>query len=147
LRIPIEDNCLTTIDSNNHLPPAFHVRVVPCRIARLDDVVSEPVGFIKIDVEGHEETVFRSSDRYFASHPPDVIIFESAGSRPLVERPVARFLAERGYDLFSFADSFLGPKIVPAVCGETVATIDHLAIRADAKTEVLSKLDGACKQP
>ena len=47
------------------------------RTARLDDLVGEsvePPSFIKCDVEGHEDAVFRGSERTLRRHRPAVIV-------------------------------------------------------------------------
>ena len=99
--------------------------------AYLEALDLPPIRLMKIDIEGHEETVLRTAEQFFRNRPPDAILFESAGSGPLIERPVARWLIEYGYALFSFANSFRQPKIVPARPNQIVATIDHLAVRMD----------------
>jgi FkbM family methyltransferase len=41
---------------------------------RLDDIVDDPVGFIKIDVEGHELPVLRGAERLIARDRPNFIV-------------------------------------------------------------------------
>jgi FkbM family methyltransferase len=104
LRIPIEDNCFTTIDSNNNLPPAFHVRVVPCRIARLDDVISEPVGFIKIDVEGHELSVLQGALETIRKNRPTLIVESVRSQNPASPEAAIELLRQEGYSAFFLRD-------------------------------------------
>lgn len=95
----------------------------------LDGLDLPHVRLVKIDVEGHEETVFRAAEAFFRSHSPDAIMFESGGSEPLKDRPVSRLLGDYGYDLFSFNGSRTRLGLVPA---EGVPrSIDHLALRRD----------------
>jgi FkbM family methyltransferase len=56
------------------LPGSTHIKLVSCNLVRLDDVVTEPVGFIKIDVEGHEIAVFEGAQRMLNEHKPILLI-------------------------------------------------------------------------
>lgn len=94
-----------------------------------------PVRLMKIDVEGHEETVFNAAEPFFRKTPPDVVIFESAGAAPLLERPVAQILEQFGYALFSLDKAFRRPRLVPAKAGEQVPTIDHVALLKGASLD------------
>ena len=85
------------------------------------------VRMLKIDVEGHEQTVFEAGEHFFRRTPPEVIIFESAGDEPLVKRPVAKTIAGLGYRLFSLQKGFK-PTLVPARAEEKLKTIDHVAL-------------------
>lgn len=97
----------------------------------LESLDLPPIRMIKIDVEGHEETVFRSAERFFRERGPDTIIFESFGDGPLLERPVARLLSDYGYKILSLDRTLLSPRLVPP--GPMVASIDHIAIRNGAE--------------
>ena len=94
-----------------------------------------PVRLMKIDVEGHEETVFNAAEPFFRKTPPDVVIFESAGAAPLLDRPVARILEQFGYGLFSLDKAFRRPRLVPAKAGVQVPTIDHIALLKGASLD------------
>lgn len=65
---------------------------VPVR--RLDDTVNEPIGLLKIDVEGSEAAVLRGAERLIATWLPD--IFVEAGDADAF-RDVAALLLELGY--------------------------------------------------
>ncbi len=78
---------------------------VPCR--RLDDLIptGHRIGFIKIDVEGHESSVLRGARRVISDSQP-VILFECG---PLVSHENAARLfgllvGEIGYDVFLIRD-------------------------------------------
>jgi FkbM family methyltransferase len=87
------------------------------------------VRLVKIDVEGHEETVFRNAHDFFELNRPDAIIFESLGEGPLLERPVAKLLSTFGYNLLSFDRSLLKPRLVPVREYDCVTSLDHVAVR------------------
>lgn len=80
LRIPykdsIEQHGTTTIEQGNPLQDADEVKEVVVRRATLDQLVNEPVGFIKIDVEGHELSVLKGAQGILIRDKP-VIQVES----------------------------------------------------------------------
>lgn len=76
------------------------VQTVACRLVRLDDVVAEPVGFIKIDVEGYELPVLKGAARILEQDRP-ILLIESVGFlNPEAPGNIFRFLGERGYEGF-----------------------------------------------
>ena len=104
------------------------------------------VRLMKIDVESHEAQVLRGAANFFASHPPDVVLFESMDrfhrplepQLPFPELPTVRFLRSFGYSLYSIGRSFLKVKVLKVEL-DTVAhpeCCDLLAIREDALPEV-----------
>lgn len=109
LRIPIEDNCLTTIDDSNKLPTGLYVREVTTPIARLDDVISEPVGFIKIDVEGHELAVLQGSLETIRKNRPTLVVESEKNHNPVCPEAVFALLAGEGYSAFYLKDGVRHP--------------------------------------
>jgi FkbM family methyltransferase len=101
LRIPyagdVEMHGTSTLEQDNPLPGSTRVRTIPCQVRRFDDVVDEPVGFLKIDVEGHELAVLEGAERTLRQHRP-IVLFESE-KRHSAAAPesVFRFLEARGY--------------------------------------------------
>lgn len=104
LRIPIEDNCLTTIDDSNKLPPGLFVQELATEIARMDDVVSEPVGFIKIDVEGHELAVLRGALDTIRKNRPTLLVESQKEHNPSSPAAVWDLLAGEDYSAFYLKD-------------------------------------------
>ena len=101
LRIPyheaIEMHGTSTLEAHNPLPGATRVRLIDCRLEKLDDVVEAPVGFIKIDVEGHEVPVLEGAETILRRDRP--ILYVETERRHNAEAPGAtfRFLQARGY--------------------------------------------------
>jgi FkbM family methyltransferase len=62
---------------------------------RLDDLVSEPIRFMKIDVQGGEFEVLDGARRLFDHHGVELILTEFTGDERILS-----FLAERGYTIF-----------------------------------------------
>jgi FkbM family methyltransferase len=96
--------------------------------AYIDRLELPPVRLIKIDVEGHEETIFRSAETFLRTNP-EAVVFESAGSEPLLDRRAAQLLVDYGFELYSLDRSFLKLRLVPAKERRIIPTIDHVAIR------------------
>jgi FkbM family methyltransferase len=104
LRIPIEDNCLTTIDDSNKLPRGLFVQEVATEITRMDDVVSEPVGFIKIDVEGHELAVLRGALETIRKNRPTLLVESQKQHNPSCPEAVWDLLTGEDYSAFYLKD-------------------------------------------
>jgi FkbM family methyltransferase len=112
LRIPLEagkpTTALGTISATNSLGnAAFNTIEVPLR--QLDDFTLPSVGFIKIDVEGHEEEVLLGAQSLIARDRPALMVeVEERHNFGSIGR-VTRFFQSRGYRGFFFDGSALSP--------------------------------------
>jgi FkbM family methyltransferase len=80
---------------------------VAVRAARLDSLLAgREVGVMKVDVEGHELSVFRGAEESLAAGRVRHIVFEDHVGP---ESPVCRLLAEHGYGLFEVGWRLGGP--------------------------------------
>ncbi len=97
LRVPRVDGeanrYLGTLDQDVADPAEVH----EVELARLDDCAHEPVGFVKIDVEGHELAVLRGADRVLREDGPNLLIEAEERHRPGAVADVAGLLAGYGY--------------------------------------------------
>ncbi len=73
---------------------------------RMDDIVQEPVGFVKIDVEGHEREVLEGAIRIVGSDKPSFLIEIEERHRPGSVADIANFMEGHGYRSF-FVDGDL----------------------------------------
>jgi FkbM family methyltransferase len=100
LRIPfradVEEHGLATLEDNNRLE-GEDIRRVACTLARLEDVVTEPVGFIKIDVEGHELAVLNGARRILREHRPVLLVESEKRHHPGAPQNVFDLMREEGY--------------------------------------------------
>jgi FkbM family methyltransferase len=71
---------------------------------------SRPVRLMKLDVEGHEESVLRGATRLLQEIPPEVILFESHDRRAAQERPVVQILARAGYRFADIPRAIVRPR-------------------------------------
>lgn len=83
---------LTSGGSVEHVAANRAREVVPC--VQLDSVIDEPVGFIKIDVEGHERAVLTGAERLVEEWRPALMLEANTGTH---ERLLADWLDARGY--------------------------------------------------
>jgi FkbM family methyltransferase len=101
LRIPYRDNVelhgTTTLEPGNPLPGSTHVRVVPCILRPLDSCIDQPVGFIKIDVEGHELAVLEGAQRILARDCPTLLVESERRHNFTAPESVFEFLQGLGY--------------------------------------------------
>jgi FkbM family methyltransferase len=97
LRVPEGDGGRSTIDADNPLTGVTSAEAVPVSMKRLDEVVAETVGFIKIDVEGHELSVLRGAERCLRQSRPALLMEIDDGLRPHTMRETSDYLAGLGY--------------------------------------------------
>lgn len=107
LRIPtrsgIEEHGLATLEKRNALAGLDSVRTIHCALGRLDDVIDDPVGFVKIDVEGHELAVLQGATRILREHRPVLLIESEARHHPDAPGNVFALLQDEGFAGFFLA--------------------------------------------
>jgi FkbM family methyltransferase len=102
LRIPIHgvegaESALGTLSPNNALGGAMF-RELTVGTRRLDEIGLPPVGFVKIDVEGHEEAVLRGGEQLLKRDRPIYMIeIEERHNSGSLKRIIAYF-NEFGYE-------------------------------------------------
>jgi FkbM family methyltransferase len=101
LRIPyrggVELHGTSTIENANPLLDAEIVKELDVQGVTLDTAIDRPVGFIKIDVEGHEISVLRGARRIIENDHPIIMIESERRHHPEAPDNIIRFLSERGY--------------------------------------------------
>jgi FkbM family methyltransferase len=101
LRIPYRDEIemhgTSTIEPSNPLDDSTHVKVVPCRLETLDTAVREPVGLIKIDVEGHELAVLQGAVELIRRDRPVLLVETEKRHSPDAPESIFAFLGSLGY--------------------------------------------------
>ncbi len=97
LRVPVEDGREQTYRASLEEGTDGPVQVYPTELTTLDDCAGEPVGFVKIDVEGHETAVLRGGARVLREDGPNLLIEAEERHRPGAVAEVAALLAGYGY--------------------------------------------------
>lgn len=113
LRVPqdergVERPGLGTIAPNNDLA-GRHYREVAIPSARLDEFDLPPVGFMKIDVEGHEEAVLRGAEAILRRDRPALMVEIEERHSPGSTQRVPSYLSNLGYE----AEVFDGRELIP----------------------------------
>ena len=119
LRILTKDPGRSTIETANALEdpegsPQISVRVPKLR---LDDYELRQVGFIKIDVEGHELAVLKGAQKTIQGSTPNILVeIEERHHAGAIEH-VSAFLTSLGYEGFFILDGQVSPiaKFDPSV--------------------------------
>jgi hypothetical protein len=108
LRVLVADAAWSSLEKTAEQLGVVEVLTVPTQC--LDDYEAiEPVGCIKIDVEGHEDAVLRGARRIILrDHPSLIIEIEERHKRHSVVT-INRFLKELGYKGFFFSCNRLNP--------------------------------------
>ncbi len=104
-------------------PSAFDKVEVAC--TTLDAVVAElrdPIGLLKIDIEGHELHAFKGASQALGSGKIRDIIFESFEE---TDSDVSRYLAGIGYAIFRLRTSIAGPVLLEGLSAERLPLGDH----------------------
>ena len=100
LRIPTEEATglgRATIEARNPLVGFSSFNPVTVRTVRLDDAVQQPVGLLKIEVEGHEMAVLRGATRILERDRPNLIIELEDRHAPGCVAEAFAFLSMLGY--------------------------------------------------
>ena len=101
LRVPtragVEEHGLTTMEERNPLETRDDIRIVSCAVDRIDNVISEPVGFIKVDVEGHELAVLEGAIETIRANRPVLIIESERAHHPGAPENVFALMRQEGY--------------------------------------------------
>jgi FkbM family methyltransferase len=104
----------STVESENDLGDCDSGKIyevtVPTR--QLDDYHLDAVGFIKIDVEGHELSVLRGASNTIEHHRPLMLIEIEDRHKPNATHDVHDFLGNLGYEGYFLLDR----KLVPMTC-------------------------------
>ncbi len=110
LRVPGREtaNGLATIEAANTLVAA-DARTLEVRLLTLDSLDLPPVGFVKIDVEGHEMAALEGARAVVERDRPTFIIEAEDRHRPNAVGSTRAFLAERGYEGFFLMHGRVSP--------------------------------------
>ena len=102
LKIPENILGFSTIENANTLKGFKKIIETKVSLKKLDEYDFGDVGFIKIDVEGHEEDVLQGSEILLRKYHPNLLVeCEERHKKNTVEK-ISKFLKELGYDGYFF---------------------------------------------
>lgn len=108
LRKPVLDKGRSTVESKNKLE-GEKVDIIEVNMELLDYYKLKGVGFIKIDVEGHEEAVLKGAKKTILHNAPSFIIEIEERHNPNSISRVINFFKEYDYEGFFLLDKILTP--------------------------------------
>ncbi len=108
MKILKSNSTLSTIESGNLIERFGEVELANVPVKRLDDYKFDgTVGFIKIDVEGHEEAVLEGSLELLQRDKPSLLIEIEERHKPGSVAGINNFLTRQGYEGFFYQDEQL----------------------------------------
>jgi FkbM family methyltransferase len=112
LRMPPGIHSWATIAATNDLAladPASGLTSIEVPVRTLDSYALDGVGILKVDVEGHEESVLRGAIKLLSREKPNIVVEVEERHNPGSVRRVSDFLSGLGYEGFYLHDAKLVP--------------------------------------
>jgi len=110
IRVPMRDMGRSTLAPTNSVGALGDLDIISVPVRRLDDYqFGEPVGFIKIDVEGHEEAVLQGAKSLLAEDRPRLLIEIEERHNPGAIERISVVLKSFGYSGYFFHAGLLEP--------------------------------------
>jgi FkbM family methyltransferase len=109
MRFPRDSFWRSTIESRNELRYTPDIEEFSVRTCRLDDYNFRSVGFIKIDVEGHEMAVLNGAERTIAGSRPNMLVEVEEQHCVGAVAAVRDFFGMRNYEGFFLVDGRILP--------------------------------------
>ena len=107
MRVVDSDLGRSTIEPANRLEDGDRIHTEEVPIRTLDSFELPAVGFIKIDVEGHEESVLRGAVETLKKYRPNLLIEMEERHKAGTVEATTRLLGELGYTRYFLAGSQL----------------------------------------
>ena len=156
LKVMTADTGRSTIEAANAVERSGAVEVLTVPARRLDDYIEvmDPVGCIKIDVEGHEEAVLHGAEKILRRDRPSLIVEIEERHKAGSLTAVRKYLGDLGYRGFFFRGGRLHPlerfnveehqdvaKIAVDVAGESAYVNNFLFFSAESLPKVQRLID------
>lgn len=108
LKIFKEDECRSTLENKNDISIHGTIEQVTISVIKLDDYsFSGKVGFIKIDVEGHEESVLKGAKNLIDRYKPNILVEIEERYNNGAFNKLRRFFSERNYNGYFYRNNKL----------------------------------------
>jgi len=109
MRVPKDSLWRATIDDQNTLAYSTEVETISVAVRALDEYGFRDVGFLKIDVEGHEFAVLRGASQTIHRERPNVLVEVEEQHRPGALEDTFGFFEGAGYSGTFLLDGELRP--------------------------------------
>ena len=86
------------------------------------------VDLVKLDVEGHEETILTSARDYLKTVQPRIVVLEEKGSKCAPEGNIGRMLNEIGYRIFGLQKKLFKNTLYPVRSVADCVSRDYVAV-------------------
>jgi FkbM family methyltransferase len=107
LKFPRKMTTRASIEQENNMNEYSEINVITVPKRKLDDYDLEPVGLIKIDVEGHEEAVLHGAEAILRRDQPSLIVESEDRHKKNSVTNIWKFLSELGYEGYFFLNGYL----------------------------------------
>lgn len=74
LPLKIWDNEGYNLGGHSHITPIANEQTIPVNMIRLDDVISEPIAIVQLDVEGHEQQALMGAQNIIDRWHPVIVV-------------------------------------------------------------------------
>lgn len=103
---------------------------VPIRLVDSNRVLGElpEIDLIKIDTEGHEETVFLAAKDVIEAKQPRAILFEDQLSKSHPQGAIGKLLNDIGYSVYGVDKGLFSTKLTPVTEANKAKFNDYLAV-------------------
>lgn len=109
LRVPRDVHQRASVDVENRLDDVTDLEAIEVVLRTLDSYALDDVGFIKVDVEGHELAALRGAERTLRRCRPLLLVEVEDRHRPDAVATVRSFAESLGYQGWFFVDGALTP--------------------------------------
>ena len=121
-----ENTGISSLEGGQNASDHDEAEVATTTLTRIFEQCGEPIGVLKVDIEGHEMTAFRASEHLLrAGNVRDIIFEDFCG----MDSETSQLLAGFGYSLFGLNRTLFGPVLL-----ESAEAIANFQTRSHERT-------------
>jgi FkbM family methyltransferase len=126
------------IDTDNRGASALAKEGMEIRLVSADALLKtlDRLDLMKVDIEGHEETLFRAGREQLERLQPRAILFEDQAHAPGPDGWIDEILSGIGYDIFGVKKSLFATRLVAVSAANRTAFHDYLAVSRARRDEL-----------
>ena len=116
------DNEISTLETKADLDGFDQVRVTTTALDTIVREIQEPIGLLKIDIEGHEFQAFKGGSESLGGRKIRDILYEDHNG---VDSDATQLLMKHGYSIFGLRRSVLGPVLLSGLSAGKLTYGEH----------------------